>query len=72
MVWCYDSKLGSDCKLGKDLSKSRKDNQLPKHKNIELYLLPTNHKKIERHSWGDKEKKIRKPSLLYETLTDII
>ena len=35
----YDLKLGSGCNLGKDLSKSRRDDQLVKHKNTRLYLL---------------------------------
>jgi len=36
---CYDLKLGSDCNSGKDLSKSRKNDQLVKHKNTGPYLL---------------------------------
>ena len=32
-------KLGSGCNLDKDLSKSERDNQLVKHKDIRLYLL---------------------------------
>jgi len=35
----YDLKLGSGCNSGKDLSKSRRDDQLVKYKNIGLYLL---------------------------------
>ena len=50
MVQYYNSKLGSDCKLGKDLSKNRKDDQLLKYENIELYLLSTNYEEIKRHS----------------------
>jgi len=36
---CYDCKLGSGCNLGKDLSKSRRDDQLVKCKDTGLYLL---------------------------------
>jgi len=36
--WCYNPKLGLDCNLGKNLSISRGDNQLIKHKNTGLYL----------------------------------
>ena len=35
---CYDFKLGSDCNLGKDLSKSKGNNQLVKCKDTEMYL----------------------------------
>ena len=31
--------LGSDCNLSKDLSKDKRDGQLVKYKDIELYLL---------------------------------
>ena len=34
-----DLKLGLGCNLGKDLSKSKGDDQLVKCKDIELYLL---------------------------------
>ena len=37
-TFCYDPKLGLDCNLGKDLSKSRRDDQLVKHKDTRLYL----------------------------------
>jgi len=43
---CYDPKLGSGCNLGKDLSKSRGDDQLVKHKDTGLYLqlyIPNDH-----------------------------
>ena len=46
-LFCYNPKLGSGCKLGKDLSKSRKDNQLVKCKDTGLYLqlyIPKDHK----------------------------
>jgi len=42
----YDSKLGSDCNLDKDLSKNGEDSQLVKHKDTGLYLyLFINHEK---------------------------
>jgi len=37
--YCYNSKLDSDCNLGKDLKKNEGDNQLVKYKDIELHLL---------------------------------
>ena len=46
----YDPKLGLDCNLDKDLSKSEGDNQLVKHKDIGLYLqlyISIDHEKIE-------------------------
>ena len=36
---CYDLRLGSDCNLGKDLSKRVGMSQLVKHKDIGQYLL---------------------------------
>jgi len=38
VVICYDPKLGSDCNLDKDLSKSKEDDQLIKCKDARLYL----------------------------------
>ena len=35
---CYNSKLGSGCKLGKDLSKKEENDQLLKYKYTGLYL----------------------------------
>jgi len=35
---CYDPKLGSDCNLGKDLSKNKEDDQLVKYKDTGLYI----------------------------------
>ena len=39
MKHCYNSKLGLGCNLDKDLNKSRRDDQLVKHKDTKLYLL---------------------------------
>jgi len=36
--FCYDLKLGSGCNSGKDLSKSKEDDQLVKCKDTEMYL----------------------------------
>ena len=44
----YNFKLGSDCNLGKDLSKSKEDDQSVKCKDTVLYLqlyIPNNHEK---------------------------
>jgi len=38
VIICYDLKLGSGCNLGKDLSKSKGDDQLVKCKDARLYL----------------------------------
>jgi len=38
-IKCYDSKLGSDCNLDKDLKKDKKNDQLVKCKDTRLYLL---------------------------------
>ena len=38
VVICYDPKIGSGCNLGKDLSKSKEDDQLVKCKDTRLYL----------------------------------
>ena len=35
---CYDPKLGSDCNLGKDLSKNKEDDQLVKYNDTGLYI----------------------------------
>ena len=59
----YNSKLGSGCNLGKDLSKNKEDNQLVKCKNTGLYIyletirkrkgiLEENNKKSIRRTWG--------------------
>ena len=52
--FCYDSKLDSSCNLDKDLSKSKKDDQLVKHKDTGLHLLlyiPTDYKGRKRYPW---------------------
>ena len=56
---CYDPKLGLDYNLSKDLRKNKKNDQLLKHKNIELYLLLCTMKKCTisisntmRRKWG--------------------
>ena len=49
--FCYNPKLDSSCNLDKDLSKSKKDDQLVKHKDTGLYLLlyiSTDHKGRKR------------------------
>jgi len=45
---CYNPKLGSGCNLDKNLSKSRRDNQLVNYKDTKLYLqlyIPIDYKK---------------------------
>ena len=57
------------------MSKSRKDDQLVKHKNTGLYLqlyIPSDYEKYIKHPWGNNKRKMKKPLVLYETLTDII
>ena len=47
----YDLRLGSECNLGKNLSKDERNNQLVKCKDIELYLqlyIPIDHKEYIR------------------------
>ena len=39
LIILYNSKLGLGCNLDKGLRKNKEDNQLVKHKDIELYLL---------------------------------
>jgi len=59
-VCCYNSKLGSGCNLGKDLSKSRGDDQLVKHKNTRLYLqlyILIDHEEYIKCSWGKQWEK---------------
>jgi len=49
----YDSKLGLDCNLDKDLSKSKGDNKLVKYKYTELYLqlyISNDHEERKRYS----------------------
>ena len=51
---CYDSKLGLDCNLDKDLGKKEKYAQLVKYKNTESYLqlyISNNYKERKRYSW---------------------
>jgi len=46
---CYNPKLGSGCKLGKDLSKKEENDQLVKYKYTGLYLqlyIPNNNEEI--------------------------
>jgi len=72
---CYNPKLSSGCNSGKNLSKSRGDNQLVKHKNMGLYLqlyISNDHKEYVKHPWGNNEKEMRKFLVLYKVLTDII
>ena len=47
-LFCYNSKLGSDYNLDKDLSKSKEDDQLVKCKNIGLW---EKHKKVFTTIW---------------------
>ena len=75
----YNPKLGSDCNLGKDLSKRGENDQLVKHKNIELYLqlyIPIDYEEIRKvflkKQYRVSKKNIRMSLLLYETLTDTI
>ena len=54
--------------MGKDLSKSRKDDQLVKHKDIGLYLLlyiSIDYEKYVKHPWGNNDEEMRKT---WETL----
>jgi len=73
--WCYISKLGSGCNLGKDLSKREENDQLVKYKDTGLYLSNDN-KERKRHSWrkqwGKHRKNIRWFLLLYKMLTNIL
>ena len=49
--------------MGKDLSKSRRDDQLVKHKNIELYLLlyiSIDYEKYVKHPWRNNDEEMRK------------
>ena len=56
----YDSKLSLSCNLDKDLSKSRGDNPLVKHKNTRLYLqlyIPIDHEEYIKCSGGKQWEK---------------
>ena len=60
---CYNLKLSLGCNSDKDLSKSRKNNQLVKCKDIGLYLLlyiPINYEEYVKHSWENNDKEMRK------------
>ena len=60
---CYDLRLGSDCNLGKDLSKDERNNQLVKCKDTKLYLqlyIPIDHKEYIRCSLGNNKERMRK------------
>jgi len=57
---CYISKLGSDCNLGKDLSKREENSQLIKHKNIGLYLLSIDHEESKRYPYLYNEEIVRR------------
>jgi len=60
---CYNLKLGSGCNLGKDLSKSRRDDKLVKHKDIGLYLqlyISIDHEEYIICSWENNKEEENK------------
>ena len=76
---CYNLRLGLDCNLGKDLSKSIGISQLVKHKDTELYLqlyitIDNEVKTCQTYVYNimEHEKNKRKQCLLYEVLTKTI
>ena len=57
------SKLSLGCNLSKSLSKNRRDDQLVKCKNTELYLylyIFNNYKERKRYPRGNNKERIRK------------